>query len=93
MGITAESLTMIRTQFILSWNESLAAKYPHKLFEHQQYLLREGMFEAYNQWLFGPVANMQKYQQWANANSKKLSDFNYYQKNRIFKMPAGQNYQ
>lgn len=93
MGVTAESLTMIRTQFILSWNETLAAKYPYKLFEHQQYLLREGMFEAYNQWLFGPVANMQKYQQWANANSKKLSDFNYYQKNRIFKMPAGQNYQ
>lgn len=93
MGVTPESLTMIRTQFILSWFESKSSKYPYKLFDHLQYLLREGLFEAYNQWLFGPVANMQKYQQWANANAKKQSDFNYYQKNRVFKMPAGQNYQ
>lgn len=93
MGVTAESLTMIRTQFILQWFEGPAKKYPYKLFDHQQYLLREGMFEAYNQWLFGPVSNMQKYQQWANANAKQLADFNYYQKNRVFRMPAGQNYQ
>lgn len=93
MGVTPESLTMIRTQFILSWYDSKAAKYPYKLFDHLQYMLREGLFEAYNQWLFGPVANMQKYQQWANANPKKQSDFSYYQKNRVFKMPAGQNYQ
>lgn len=93
MGITAETLTMIRTRFLLSWEEKMAAKYPHKLFDHMQYLLREGLFEAYNQWLFGPVSNVMLYQQWANANPKKLSEFNYFQKNRVFKMPAGQNYQ
>lgn len=93
MGITAESLTMIRTRFLLTWQERMAAKYPHKLFDHLQFLLREGMFEAYNQWVFGPVANITVYQQWANANAKKVSDFSYYQKNRVFKMPAGQNYQ
>jgi tetratricopeptide (TPR) repeat protein len=92
-GITPETLIMIRTRFILGWYESKAAQYPHKLFDQQQFMLREGLFEAYNYWLFGPASNVTAYQQWANANNKKLSDFNYYQKNRVFKMPAGQKYQ
>ena len=93
LGITAESLTMIRTRFLLAWQQQMAGKYPHKLFDQQQFLLREGMFEAYNQWIFGPVSNMAQYQQWANANAGKVNDFSYYQKNRVFRMPAGQNYQ
>ncbi|HSF45908.1 MAG TPA: tetratricopeptide repeat protein [Chitinophagaceae bacterium] len=92
LGINTESLTMIRTRFLLDWYNKYAAKFPYRLFEQQQYLLREGMFEAYNQWLFGAAANVLQYQQWASANSKKNSDFTYYQKNRVFKMPAGQYY-
>jgi hypothetical protein len=84
---------MIRTRFLLAWQERMAEKYPHKLFDQQQFLLREGMFEAYNQWIFGPASNMTQYQQWANTNPEKVRDFSYYQKNRVFRMPAGQNYQ
>jgi Tfp pilus assembly protein PilF len=91
-GINTESLTMIRTRFLLDWYSKYAAKFPYRLFDQQQYLLREGMFEAYNQWLFGAAANVLQYQQWASANAKKNSDFTYYQKNRVFKMPAGQYY-
>ena len=93
MGITPETLTMIRTRFILGWFDKLGNKYPNKLFEQMQFLLREGMFEAYNQWLFGPVTDMSRYQQWANTNAQKVNDFAYFQKNRVFKMPAGQFYQ
>jgi hypothetical protein len=50
------------------------------------------MFEAYNQWLFGAAANVVQYQQWTSINQKKSSDFSYYQKNRVFKMPTGQYY-
>jgi hypothetical protein len=50
------------------------------------------MFEAYNQWLFGPVNDIVQYQQWTTINNKKMADFSYYQKNRVFKMPPGQNY-
>ena len=42
-----------RTRFILDWSKTYGAKFPFKLFDFQQQLLREGMFEAYNQWLFG----------------------------------------
>jgi hypothetical protein len=92
-GINAESLTSIRTKFLVSWFEGSAGKYPYKLFDHLQYMLREGLFEAYNQWLFGAASNMTMFQQWSSNNPKKVSDFTYYQKNRVFRMPAGQNYQ
>jgi len=91
-GINTEALTMIRTRFLLDWFSKNNAKYPFKLFDQLQYLLREGMFEAYNQWLFGAAANVVQYQQWITANPKKSGDFSYYQKNRVFKMPAGQYY-
>jgi tetratricopeptide (TPR) repeat protein len=92
-GITPETLTMIRARFVLSWYDKPAAKFPYKLFEQMQFLLREGMFEAYNQWLFGPVTDLSRYQQWTNTNAQKVNDFAYYQKNRVFKMPPGQFYQ
>jgi Tfp pilus assembly protein PilF len=91
-GLNTESLTMIRTRFLLEWYNKNAAKFPYRLFDQLQYLVREGMFEAYNQWLFGAAANVVQYQQWTVANAKKNSDFSYYQKNRVFKMPAGQYY-
>ena len=49
ISINPESLTMIRTRFILEWMDN--GQFPHKLFEFQQQLLREGLFPAYNQWL------------------------------------------
>jgi len=91
-GITTESLTIIRTRFLLDWFENSAEKFPYRLFEQQQFLVRDGLFEAYNQWLFGPVNDIVQYQQWTTINNKKMADFSYYQKNRVFKMPPGQNY-
>ncbi len=91
-GITVNSLIMIRTRFILEWFEGYGKKFPHRMLEHQQYLIREGMYEAYNQWLFGATANILEYQNWANANTEALSKFTYYQRNRVFKMPPGQFY-
>lgn len=92
LGINTEVLTIIRTRFLLDWFEKNAEKYPYRLFEQQQYLVREGLFEAYNQWLFGQVSDIVQYQQWASNNAKKMNDFTYYQKNRVFRMPPGQNY-
>src|SRR5205809_3077766 len=63
-GITIESLNMIRTRFILDWFANYAAKFPFKLFDYQQQLVREGMFEAYDQWLFGPVDNLTAFDLW-----------------------------
>jgi tetratricopeptide (TPR) repeat protein len=92
-GITAETLTMIRTRFILDWYATNAAKFPLRLFDYQQQLLKEGMFEAYNQWLFGAVEDLAAYDSWSKTHTDKYEAFNNFQKNRIFRMPAGQYYQ
>jgi tetratricopeptide (TPR) repeat protein len=92
-GITMESLNMIRTRFILDWFANYASKFPFKLFDYQQQLIREGMFEAYDQWLFGPVDNLAAFDQWTKTNSESYVKFTTFQKGRIFKMPQGQHYQ
>ena len=92
-GITIESLNMIRTRFILDWYATYAAKFPFKLFDYQQQLIRGGMFEAYDQWLFGPVDNLAAFDQWAKTNSEAYAKFDTFQKGRVFKMPQGQHYQ
>jgi hypothetical protein len=92
-GINTETLTMIRTRFILDWYESNAAKFPFKLFDFQRQLLQEGMFNAYNQWLFGASENLAAYDNWTKAHAEEYEAFSKFQKSRIFKMPAGQYYQ
>jgi Tfp pilus assembly protein PilF len=92
-GITTETLTMIRSRFILDWYPNNAAKFPLRLFDYQQQLLKEGMFEAYNQWLFGAVENLAAFDSWSKTHTDQYEAFTTFQKNRVFKMPAGQYYQ
>ncbi|MDQ6756312.1 MAG: hypothetical protein M3004_05190 [Bacteroidota bacterium] len=91
-GINAESLTMIRTRFNLDWYENYASSFPFKLFDYQQQLLREGIFAAYNQWIFGTAQNLVVYQNWTSAHPNEYIDFSNFQKGRIFRIPAGQYY-
>jgi len=92
IGINAETLTAIRTRFILDWNGSSSKKYPFRLFELHRQLLQEGLFDSYNQWLFGSVDNISLYQNWTTNHSAEYSEFNKYQRNRLFKLPTGQYY-
>lgn len=91
-GLNAEVLTMIRTQFILDWFENNAARFPHKLFDYQRQLITEGMFDAYNQWLFGPVENLASYDNWTKTHAEEYNQFTTFQKTRVFRMPQGQYY-
>ena len=92
-GITTETLIMIRTRFILDWYAKNAAKYPFRLFEFQRQLLQEGMFNAYNQWLFGTIENLTAYDNWTKTNAEEYNSFIAFQKSRVFRMPTGQYYQ
>jgi hypothetical protein len=92
-GLTLETITMIRSRFILDWYASNGSKYPFKLFDYHQQLLKEGMFEAYNQWLFGPVDNLTEYDNWTKSHAEQYAAFDKFQRNRVFKMPPGQYYQ
>ncbi|MGC4100532.1 tetratricopeptide repeat protein [Ferruginibacter sp.] len=92
-GITAESMTMVRTRFILDWyNSPNATKYPSRLFEQQRQYLQEGMFDAYNQWIFTAAQNLPAYQNWITLNATEYNELARFQKGRIFRIPTGQYY-
>ena len=91
-GINVEILTMIRSRFILDWYNEFGDKLPFKLFELHRQLLQEGMFDAYNQWLFGSVQNLSAYQNWTVTHSSENDDFVKFQRGRVFKVPGGQYY-
>lgn len=92
-GITTETLTMIRARFVLEWFDKYAGKFPYKLFEYQRQLLQEGVFNAYNEWLFGTVENLAAYDAWTKTHDEEYKNFAAFQKTRVFKMPSGQYYQ
>jgi len=92
-GISAESLTVLRSRFVLSWFEKYAGKFPFRLFEYQRQLLKEGMFDAYNQWIFGAAQNLTAFQGWTNSHADEYNRFINFQTGRVFKAPTGQYYQ
>jgi tetratricopeptide (TPR) repeat protein len=92
MGVTVQSLSIIRTRFILEWDAAFSAKFPFRLFQiHKQYI-QEGIFEAYNQWVFANEQNMPAYQKWNTDHPKEYAALNRFLQDRIFKVPAGQYY-
>ncbi|HEY9361846.1 MAG TPA: tetratricopeptide repeat protein [Chitinophagaceae bacterium] len=91
-GINAETLTMIRTRFILDWNKDYEDKIPFKLFELHEQLLELGLFPAYNQWIFGAAQNLAAYQNWIGAHAEDYAAFNKFQQARLFKVPSGEYY-
>lgn len=87
-----DDLVSVRTKFIVEWVSSKQKTYPFQLFSHQQYLLSQGLFEAYNYWLFGTEANADKYQVWQKAHVKETEGFKAFQQGRVFKLPLGEYY-
>ena len=92
MGLSPESLTALRTRFILFWDEKNAEKFPFRLFQFQLQLLQEGMFDAYNQWIFGAAASSNDYDTWVHLHGDEVADLQNFQRNVLYKIPEGQYY-
>jgi len=92
-GVTAETLSAMRTKFVLDWFTKYAKAFPFRLFEYHQQLLKSGMFDAYNQWVFGTANNLPAYENWTKTHQEEYNKFDYFQHNRVFKLPGGQYYQ
>jgi Tfp pilus assembly protein PilF len=92
LGVSPESLSILRSKFILEWFDKYAGKYPFRLFDYQQQLMKAGLFDAYNQWIFGASMGLTNFQTWTNQHAEEYNRFIDFQKGRLFKVPAGQNY-
>lgn len=90
--VSPEMITAFRTRFLLNWEDTSANSYPYRLFDFNLQLLRDGLFDAYNQWLFGPTINKNKYDNWVYTHDEEMQSFTQFQKNVLFKMPAEQYY-
>ena len=90
--VTPETITALRTRFILEWFAQNAKTYPSRLFDHQKLLLEEGYFDAYNQWLVGSVASTDKLQDWMNTHADEVKSLQQFQRSTLYKIPAGQYY-
>jgi tetratricopeptide (TPR) repeat protein len=88
---SVQAVTLLRMNFIKSWKEN-AARFPFKLFEYHEQLIKEGLFDAYNQWLFSSY-NPEAYKAWMEANKEKQAAFQQFVGGRVYKVPAGQYYQ
>jgi hypothetical protein len=85
-GLSTETLTMARTRFVLDWFKQYGERYPFRLFDHHQQLLKAGLFEAYDRWLFGESENKARFTEWKTNNVDgflKLENFLF---NRVFKL-------
>jgi tetratricopeptide (TPR) repeat protein len=89
--VNVSSLTTLRMTFIKDWKQN-SANAPFKLFEYHDQLIKEGLFDAYNQWLFSSY-NPEAYQAWIEANKEKMAAFQQFVGGRVYKVPAGQYYQ
>jgi hypothetical protein len=83
---------MLRTRFVLDWFSEYGTKFPYRLFDWQKQLLQEGVFEAYNQWIFTAANNLPAYQNWTNIHATEYNEMTRFQRGRIFKIPTGQYY-
>ncbi len=89
---SVESLGKLRTQFVRDWSQEKQKRFPYRLFDHQEYLLKDGLFEAYNYWLFSPAVNADAFRTWQNTHAKETEGFKKFQESRVFKIPVGQYY-
>jgi hypothetical protein len=92
-GATPEALTAMRTRFMLDWEfKNNQVRFPFRLFDNNIHYLKSGLFEAYNQWLFGASFQLASFQQWTNTHAEAYNEFLRLQQNRVFKIPEGQQY-
>jgi tetratricopeptide (TPR) repeat protein len=92
LGINTGSLLSLRTRFVLEWYNVHATTLPFRLFELHRQLLREGMFEAYHQWLFESVVNVASFENWTRTHADEYAAFNRFRQNRMFKVTTGEYY-
>ena len=91
-GITADNLTMLRTRFAMDWTNTFANKFPFTMFNYHSKMLRDGEFEAYNQWMFGMAENPKLFENWNKFHLEAIPEFENWAKTNPYKPVAADFY-
>lgn len=91
-GITTENLTMLRTRFVIDWMQQYNSRYPFALFNYQDKMIRDGYFDAYNEWLWGKIENPQWYDAWNKFHAGAMDQFETWMKQNPFHPLASEYY-
>lgn len=91
-GINTENLNMLRCRFVINWVNQLGKKYPFSLFNYQNELMKNGSFDAYNQWLYGKTENPQAYNLYAENFTSDLHQFYKFKQQISFKISKSDIY-
>ncbi len=84
-GVTSATLTMHRTKCMLLWNTKYST-FTSSLYAKHTALLKEGLFEAYNYWLFESIQNIDSFGAWVKLHQSNYDAFIKYAQNRVFKL-------
>ncbi|MBA3830229.1 MAG: hypothetical protein H0X33_14915 [Taibaiella sp.] len=74
-GINTESLTMLRTRFIMEWMNTYAKRFHFSMYTYHDDMLRNGYFEAYNEWIFGKTDNLQEDEAWKKFHPDAIPSY------------------
>jgi hypothetical protein len=91
-GIGVESLYEMRLGFINAWFKSNQESFPLSMFDRFKYMVDNGMFEAYNRWLFCMVVDVEAHQTWVRQHQQAYDEFLKFQRNNLFHPKMGQHY-
>ncbi len=72
-GVTTESLTMIKTRFMLQLSTEKLHDIP--LWPYYDLMLKEGWFDTYNEWAFGAAENNVQHQAWMKFHTGDIEQF------------------
>jgi tetratricopeptide (TPR) repeat protein len=90
--LSPEILSATRTAFAKQWpKEKLSDQFAYRLFDYHLQMINEGIFDAYNQWLFDIDGS--SFATWSIEHNKEAEKFAASQRSRMYKVPKGQYYQ
>jgi len=89
IALNIPAIIMLRTKCNLNWFDKYSKQFPFKLMRFHQELLRNGTFEAYNQWLFG-MSDSTSHQNWLALHLEEYNNFTNRRKLTLFKLPKSE---
>ena len=78
-GMSVENLTMVRTRFLMEWSSRYSSTYPFPLFNYHHQLIKNGLMDTYNEWLFGMAESKSGYDAWNKFHSNDMHKFEKWQ--------------